>query len=223
MGGVRVTAGRAVFSPPSLFSLAFSFSLFLSHLFTHSHARSLSVFDERLKKKNYAKPKTWLHSSPLKVFRFSWLVFYRSTPLVVLSRPPSASLSAGFRASGHWKKKKKIRRLFVRRSRKTTATSHVFDGVEESLNARAASAGGTWEPYTGEIKLVFIGEIRIAGIVPPRGLEARNYVTSLRWHHRRWHAHGGQVETRRVGKAPSTPPIHTWAAALTRSSHSSFQ
>lgn len=113
MGGVRVTAGRAVFSPPSLFSLAFSFSLFLSHLFTHSHARSLSVFDERLKKKNYAKPKTWLHSSPLKVFRFSWLVFYRSTPLVVLSRrtfysrPPSASLSAGFRASGHWKKKKK--------------------------------------------------------------------------------------------------------------------
>lgn len=77
-------------------------------------------------------------------------------------------------------KRKKIRRLFVRRSRKTTATSHVFDGVEESLNARAASAGGTWEPYTGEIKLVFIGEIRIAGIVPPRGLEARNYVTSLR-------------------------------------------
>lgn len=185
MGGVRVTAGRAVFSPPSLFSLAFSFSLFLSHLFTHSHARSLSVFDERLKKKNYAKPKTWLHSSP------ECLPFFLAGLLPV--DPSCRSLSADVLLSATFsfpfsripclrtlKKEKKIRRLFVRRSRKTTATSHVFDGVEESLNARAASAGGTWEPYTGEIKLVFIGEIRIAGIVPPRGLEARNYVTSLR-------------------------------------------
>lgn len=69
------------------------------------------------------------------------------------SRQPSASLSVGFHASGQERKKqnKKKRRFFVRRSRKTTATSHVSDGAEEPLNAQAASAGGTWEPYRARL------------------------------------------------------------------------